>query len=140
MGYMFDGFRLHFEDHVGGKKLQKSMSKLNEKTDAILEAIWGSDWRGRRHGVRPRGGGGVVGDEDLKVPHAVHLPEAEGGGSNGASPVPPASERRLWRIDFGSWKFLTRKLWFGGSFLDEKVIGRVFGRSGEALGRSLGGF
>ena len=63
--------------------------------------------------------------------------------SNGASPVPPASESRLWRIEFGNWNLLARKLWFGGSFLDEKVIRnrswagfwKVWGGSWEVFGR-----
>ena len=64
---------------------------------------------------------------------------------NGASPVPPASESRLWRIDFGNWKLLARELSFGDSFLDEKVIRNrsweglweVWGGSWEVFGRLL---
>ena len=100
---------------------------------------------GPAEGAGPRGGGGVGGEEDLKIPHAVHLPEAGGGGFNGASPVPPASESRLWRIDFGNWSLLARKLCFGQSFLDEKVIRNrsweglweVWGGSWEVFGRLL---
>ena len=41
-GRHFYGFWLHFGGHFGGQKLQKSMPKLNEKMDAILEGIFGA--------------------------------------------------------------------------------------------------
>ena len=47
-GRHFYGFRLHFGGHFGGKKLQKSMPKLNEKMDAILEGIFREHATGRR--------------------------------------------------------------------------------------------
>ena len=62
-----------------------------------------------------------------------------------ASPVPPASESRVWRIDFGNRKFLARKLSFAGSCLDDKVIRNrsweghcgVWGGSWEVFGKLL---
>ena len=38
------GFCLHVGAHFEGKTLQKSMPKLNEKMDAILEAIFDACW------------------------------------------------------------------------------------------------
>ena len=41
---------LYVGDHFGGKMLQKSMPKLDEKLDAILEGILRIQGRGRRSG------------------------------------------------------------------------------------------
>ena len=85
------------------------MPKLDEKLDAILEAIFGLDWRGWRQGVGPRAARGVGGRGRFKnLEHAVHLQEAGGGGFNGASPVPLASQ-----IEISGSKILVRRLVFG---------------------------
>ena len=57
-----------------GFKLLVSRHSLGGQLTFMDQVIFENRWRGRRHGVRPRGGGGVGGEEDLKVQHAVHLP------------------------------------------------------------------
>ena len=52
-----------------------------------------------RRGARRRGGRGEVGRKIQSTPCTCR--RQRGGGSNGASPVPPASGRSVWKIDFG---------------------------------------
>ena len=72
--------------------------------------------------------GNDLGGGASKIQHAVHPAGGRGRRINGASPVPPAPESRLRRIDFGNWTLLARKLWFGGAFLDEKMIQNLSGK------------
>ena len=51
-------FWFHFESHFRGKKIQKSMPKMNEKMDAILEGIFSLNGRVRRKGRSLRAAGG----------------------------------------------------------------------------------
>ena len=75
-GRHFYGFWLHFGGHFGGQKLQKSMPKLNEKMDAILEGIFlkvPSEWEGSAPVRGARGEEGVGGGEGFaSLQHAVH--------------------------------------------------------------------
>ena len=54
----------------------------------------------------------------------------------GASPMPPASGRRAWKIDLANWKKMSRTLCLGGSFSEEKVIRN---RSWEGVWEVWGG-
>ena len=85
----FNGFWLHFGDHLGGKNLQKSMPKLDEKLDAISEAILRIQGAAKRSA---RSGWGLEFGKNLATSGKILstlLPAGPGAADSIASRIPP---------------------------------------------------
>ena len=86
---IFDGIWLHLGGHFGGKNLQKSMPKLGEQLDAILEAALGLNPAAKRSA---RSGWGLEFGKNLATSGKVLitlLPAGPGAADSIASRIPP---------------------------------------------------